>query len=209
MPSFPIKVYKSKYFTSKLSCFVVPQVGCSSLPVGPAGTLVLSAATCGDSTGEIKIGCDSVVGGDETLQVAGTPVSNSSESLPSVLVPTTEQATRTIRYARRHQYLTLRSTCATLFLFLSRKVEQEEIKIRFVALSSLVLKADKLFLFLGIVLLYVIYRDVQRRDWARREPGTRSGKPFSSRPLAFPLRTIAISALGLREKAEERIKGGI
>lgn len=87
---FPNEIYKLKYFTSKLSCFVVPQVGCSSLPVGPAaGTLGPSTATCGGSAGEIKVGCDSVVGGDETLQVVGTPVSNSSESLPSVLVPTT------------------------------------------------------------------------------------------------------------------------
>lgn len=87
---FPTEIYKLKYFTSKLSCFVVPQVGCSSLPVGPAaGTLGPSTATCGGSAGEIKVGCDSVVGGDEMLQVVGTPVSNSSESLPSVLVPTT------------------------------------------------------------------------------------------------------------------------
>lgn len=46
--------------------------------------------TCGNSSGGIRIGCASVGGGDETLQVVGTPVSNSSESLPSVLVPTTE-----------------------------------------------------------------------------------------------------------------------
>lgn len=96
--SFPIKIYKSKYVTSKLSCFVVPQVGCSSLPVGPAGTLGPSAATCGDSAGVIKIGCDSVVGGGETLQVVGTPVSNSSESLPSVLVPTTERKEKGLLY---------------------------------------------------------------------------------------------------------------
>lgn len=51
-------------------------------------------ATCGGGSGEIKIGCDSVCGGEEMLQAVGTPVSNSSESLPSVFVPTTEQLLR-------------------------------------------------------------------------------------------------------------------
>lgn len=69
----------------------MPVVGCSSLPVGAAGTLGPSTVTCGGSAGEIKIGCDSVVGGEEMLQAVGTPVNNSSESLPSVLVPTTEK----------------------------------------------------------------------------------------------------------------------
>lgn len=115
---------KSKYFTSKLSCFVVPQVGCSSLLVGPAGTPELSAATWGDSTGEIKIGCDSVVGGDETLQVVGTPVSNSSESLPSVLVPTTEQV-RKIHYAGMQRLLKFHLTYATVSFF-RHQVQQKE-----------------------------------------------------------------------------------
>lgn len=131
VPSFPTKVYKSKSFTSKLSCFVVPQVGCSSLPVDPTGTLELSAAICGDSTGEIKIGCGSVVGGAETLQVVGTPVSNSSESLPSVLVPTTEQVRRKIDYAQIVEIsFDLRN------VFLSHSVSSKELRLDLYAFGS-------------------------------------------------------------------------
>lgn len=70
--------------TSKLSCFVVLALGCSSFPVAGVGLVEASTATCGASVSN-KIGWDS---GGEPLRGAETPPRSSSESLPSVL-PTT------------------------------------------------------------------------------------------------------------------------
>jgi len=186
--SFLIKIYKSKYFTSKLSCFVVPQVGCSSLPVGPAGTLELSAATCGDSTGEIKIGCDSVVGGDETLQVVGTPVSNSSESLPSVLVPTTKQVTKKINLCENAEAAKASFDLRNR-IFLSQNRNRRDIRRVFLFyLKGPIISRDR----------FITYRRTNVRLGAAR-----AGNAIILRSLAFPSGTITISGLGRERQRSE------
>lgn len=74
--------------TSKLSCFVVLALGCSSFPVAGVGLVEASTAICGVSVSN-RIGWDS---GGEPLRGAETPPRSSSESLASVLPTVTERS---------------------------------------------------------------------------------------------------------------------